>query len=1686
MSLFRLTFCTLLLLFCQHVSSQDCNPPANLFVTNVTDSSVTVSWDASTDPSLITYYRINIKEYNSSYPSTWYDANIPSSNTSYTIDQLNSQTQYEIKMKSVCGNVVSQQSSFVDFYTSSGCMDPLACNYDPNAVFDNNSCLYDLISFESGCSFYVWNNNVYNQTGTYYFPDQNSCPKEILNLTILNNETFYDTILACDSYEWHNTNYTQSGDYIFEFTTSNGCDSLVALNLTINNSSSSSQNITACDSFDWNEVTYTESGTYNFETTNAIGCDSISTLNLIINSSYSSEDNATACDSFVWNGVTYIESGTYTFETTTVAGCDSTANLNLTINNSSFSEENVTACDSFVWNGVTYTESGNYSFTTTNVAGCDSIATLNLTIAENDSALVIETCNSFEWNDSIYYESGVYTQVFTNSDGCDSTVILNLTLNSSDSSNVIVFESAESYDWNGDTYFESGTYVFDTSNVNGCDSTVTLSLFLSNTIVSQNEYTICHGDTVEFYAYLSSIGEIPGFSYKGNFKGNHYYISDESVKWSEGDSIAQSYGANMVCINSEDENNFVNSFSSSNIWIGLSNLGDSLVWVNSDSLGYVNWNILQPNFNGEVGFMYGTDDPINDPIVSDGTWALGSDIDSPSNNIPTFAVIEFPNLLSWSYDNSIISNNYSITVNPTQSSTYYTSYLNAIDSVMITVLDTNIVTENVTSCNNYFWNDSIYFESGTYEYITSNTNGCDSTVILELTINPSHYNDTLVVYSCSIFEWNGELFTESGLYEFSTFTTEGCDSVVYLDLTISNDTLVYEEYVYTCEESFSWYGNEYNESGVYEYFIESTDNSTLCDSLFILNLEFIESYNQELFVYECSDSYEWNQETYTESGVYYLDTTSVYGCDSTITLNLWFTPILIEQNNTTICKDDTIMLTTYQLNVDSIPGFNYKGMFNGSHYFLSNFNTTWTESDSIAQQYQANIVSINSAEENTFVSNLTSNNIWLGLTNQNNIYSWHTSDSVDYLNWSELQPFGNGNYSIMYGSEDPINSEGSWALAYDVILPSNDLPAYTVLEFTNQLTWTLNGQEISSESSIMVSPNEASTYFASYNNCVDSVTIFVSDTSLVSIQEEVCNSYNWNDSTYFQSGIYSHTALNSFGCDSTTYLDLIVYQSTFDTLEVNTCDLYEWNNQIYSSAGTYIYEYSNSDGCNSSSTLILSFDDFISSTDVVTCDSFYWNGLTYTESGIYTYLTTNSIGCDSTAYLNLTINNSYSSQENITACDSYDWNGTTYTESGAYTFTTTSTDGCDSIATLNLTINNSFSSVENIIACDSYSWNETTYTESGTYTFTTTSIDGCDSSATLNLTINNSFSSEENIIACGSYYWNGVTFFESGEYQSISTLPNGCDSIANLNLTITDIISVEIDSTSCTFIDWFGETITESGVYEHLIEVQNGCDSLLQLNIVILDSLISIENVNFCGPYAWNGEVYSESGTYEFNTLSAFGCDSSAILNLTIDSTTITYGTDSQVHCDEFTWIDGITYTESNNIATFTLVNDNNCDSIVTLDLTINQSTSSYDTVIVCDSYEWNDTTYFESGNYVHISTNVNGCDSLANLDLTISQLELLSINGDQVAFTETENNTYSISNPNASSTYFWNLSNDAGSIDGGNANNSEIIITWGENDSETILCVYEEDEFGCQGEESCITIDVERPSTIKDFEKKV
>ncbi len=90
--------------------------------------------------------------------------------------------------------------------------------------------------------------------------------------------------------------------------------------------------------------------------------------------------------------------------------------------------------------------------------------------------------------------------------------------------------------------------------------------------------------------------------------------------------------------------------------------------------------------------------------------------------------------------------------------------------------------------------------------------------------------------------------------------------------------------------------------------------------------------------------------------------------------------------------------------------------------------------------------------------------------------------------------------------------------------------------------------------------------------------------------------------------------------------------------------------------------------------------------------------------------------------------------------------------------------------------------------------------------------------------------------------------------------------------------------------------------------------------------------------------------------------------------------------CDTYTWIDGITYTSSNNTATHTVSNPLGCDSLITLDLTINYSAASTDIHTACNSFLWIDgITYTASNNTAtHTLSTVDGCDSIITLDLTI------------------------------------------------------------------------------------------------------
>lgn len=118
---------------------------------------------------------------------------------------------------------------------------------------------------------------------------------------------------------------------------------------------------------------------------------------------------------------------------------------------------------------------------------------------------------------------------------------------------------------------------------------------------------------------------------------------------------------------------------------------------------------------------------------------------------------------------------------------------------------------------------------------------------------------------------------------------------------------------------------------------------------------------------------------------------------------------------------------------------------------------------------------------------------------------------------------------------------------------------------------------------------------------------------------------------------------------------------------------------------------------------------------------------------------------------------------------------------------------------------------------------------------------------------------------------------------------------------------------------------------------------------------------------------------------------------------------DEFVTCDSFTWIDGITYTESNNTATVTLPNAAGCDSVVALNLTINQSNTGIDVINACEPYTWIDgVTYTESNNTATFTIpNAANCDSVVTLNLTIQSVDNSVSNIANVLTANATNATY-------------------------------------------------------------------------------
>ena len=291
----------------------------------------------------------------------------------------------------------------------------------------------------------------------------------------------------------------------------------------------------------------------------------------------------------------------------------------------------------------------------------------------------------------------------------------------------------------------AGTYSVTGTDANGCSASDSMVIDVLNVDITQNDTTICEGDSLELNVIYSSentetiqqMDEVWSYTFK-NLNPSETYKLKVSGLWN-------------ICCGHFDSDIAYTGITFGNIYPinQMSGWGSNLgVFINGSAS-------VRPNpdiYNSEHIYFYDIP-PNSDSIKIEFT-------DSPTtDNIGSlkFEILNQGDNILWSTGETISS----ITVFPTSTTTYtvdVTSGTTTCQSdVTISVNQRDLVTLDSTACDSIQWDGNWLASSGTYVDTIQNVAGCDSIVTLNLTIHNAASSDTNAT-ACDSFVWYGNTY----------------------------------------------------------------------------------------------------------------------------------------------------------------------------------------------------------------------------------------------------------------------------------------------------------------------------------------------------------------------------------------------------------------------------------------------------------------------------------------------------------------------------------------------------------------------------------------------------------------------------------------------------------------------------------------------------------------------------------------------------------------------------------------------------------------------------------------------------------------------------------------------------------------------------------------------------------------
>ncbi len=1147
----------------------------------------------------------------------------------------------------------------------------------------------------------VVGNSVYQTTGSYLdtLSAYNGCDS-IITTSVQVFQPNYDTvnILICpgESFSVGASVYVSTGTYVDSLISASGCDSIIQTNLAVKPESHVILNSSICpgDFVIVGTSVYSSAGSYVDTLVAANGCDSIVTLNLTVLPIKVEWQNISVClgESVTVGSSVYHNAGTFNDVLVSSNGCDSVVLTTVTVRNPVYTTINPIVClgDSITVGASVYNTTGTYQDTLVGVNGCDSVVTTNLTvIAPKHLTIDTSICNgeNFAVGSSNYSLAGTYVDSLTAADGCDSIVQLNLSVRtlSYETINVAICQG-ENFVVGSSVYSSSGNYIDTLIAANGCDSIVTLNLSVLPVLSQSLGFDICQGDSVVL-------------------NGNAYYNSGTYH-----DTLIGTKGCDSILIISVTVHNPYHTvlnpalcygetftigsmvYDSTGIYVDslITIFGcDSIVTTNltiADSL-FVN---LTPTICDGETFRVG-----NSYYSVPGTYYDTIGIPGICDSIVRTDLIVLP-LSASTVDSTICYGEVVVIGTSTYSSsgTYLDTLTgsNGCDSMVtlnLTVQPISIDTLNADICegDSVIVGSSVYHNAGTYVDTLIKTNGCDSIIVTSLTVRSRVYH-TINPSIClgETFVTGGSVYSSIGTYRDTLVGYNGCDSVITTSLNVINPKYVTLNPSICYGENFMVGSSMYSSTGTY---FDTLIAASGCDSIIQTNLVVKSKSHVILDSSVCAGEFVIvGTSIYTGSGSYVDTVLGSNGCDSIVTLNLTVLPIPVENLHQIICDGDSVVVG------------------NSVYYNSGTYN------DVLIGSYGCDSVVITTV-----------------------IVRYPTFTSISpVLCLGETVAVGNSVYS----------SSGTYS---DTLVRSNGCDSV----ITTNLT--------------VINP--------------DYVTIDIA----------ICygEHFSVGNSAYSISGIYVDTLIATTGCDSIVTLNLAVLPVSFNSISSEICenDSFVVGNSVYRFNGTYRDTLVKSNGCDSivEVSLVVHPLKYII-LDPVICESenFTIGSSIYNTTGIFYDTMSSSLGCDSIIITNLTVLEVEYRLQYASICggEQFAIGNSVYANSGIYADTFLAANGCDSIVTTDLTVFPVPLTVIDTVLCkgDSVVVGSLVYKSAGVYLDTLSTIHSCDSIIMLRLLVFPVINGSQDRILCRgdslSFQLSGGVQYEwtPGNYLSCNNCSN--------------------------------------------------------------------------------------------------------------------------------------------------------------------------------------------------------------------------------------------------------------------------------------------------------------------------